>query len=169
MNGYDKLHNIPLGVVLKVLESVRKTLSMVRGQHDTAAAWQIGYLQYARTHARFSGFRIFASIDTKRNFDDNNSFLTLLPLLFPSFLFRKCTSILDMEGPTEVLMALTTFVQLTFPAQPQGFSEMQLEMLQQAATKYVVILHTLICPVASSRCIARTALHVTRMSLITAM
>lgn len=136
VNGYDRLHNIHLGVIPKVIASFRKTLTESRSL-ERAAQWQISYLSYVRSHVRFSGFRIFSSIDSKRNFDDNNSFVVLLPLLFPTFLFQVSHEKFQVEpdGATKVLMALVTFLQLTFPAQRAGFSSAQLDMLQQSAVK----------------------------------
>lgn len=71
----------------KVVESLRKTLTMCK-QGEAAARYQVEYLQAVREHARFSGLRAFLSIDSKRNWDDNNSLMVVLPLLFPPHLFR---------------------------------------------------------------------------------
>jgi hypothetical protein len=146
VHGYDRLHNIHLGLVGKIMESLRKTLSLANVAAH-ASRWQIAYLAYAQVHARFSGLRIFTSIDTKRNFDDNNSFMVLLPLLFPPFLFAKCAEIdrnVDERGGTEVLMALITFVQLCYPAQAEGTSSTQLDMLQQTVHTYVFVIRAII-------------------------
>lgn len=134
INGFDRLHNIHIGVIDKVIESFKVTLKLCRSL-EAAVAWQVSYLAYARVHARFAGLRIFATPDSNHTFDNNNSFTVLLPLLFGSFLFTK--SEVSPVGPTEVLMALVTFVQLSYPAQKNGFSTTQLGLLQQSAHKYV--------------------------------
>lgn len=158
MHGYDRLHNIHLGIVGKVIESLRKTLTLSRDL-EAAARWQVAYLAYAQANARFSNLRIFASIDSKRNFDDNNSFMVMLPLLFPPFLFQRAarTPGIEEHGGTEVLMALVTFVQLTYPAQESGISSTQLDMLQQMAHRYFPFFRAYLPFLASFPCIGSTA------------
>ena len=58
----------------------------------------------------------------KRNFDDNNSFIVLLPLLFPPFLFQRAarTPGIEEHGSTEVLMALVTLCNSPTPHRKAG-------------------------------------------------
>lgn len=144
VHGFDMLHNVYLGINEKVLTSLRKTLVM-GSRLEAASRWQIEYLLAVRQHARFSGLRVFASLDSKRNFDDNNSFMVLLPLMFPPHLFPDRVAdmpVLDKRGGTKVLMALLTMLQLMRPMHDLGLSERQVQMLEQSAVKYE--LHALV-------------------------
>lgn len=122
--------------MLKVIKSVRNTLAGHR-YRGKAAAWQTQYLGGASTLVHFAGFRVFRSLDTKRNFDDNNSFLTLLPLLFPPFV---CAPGSGNDGPTLVLLALAKFVILSYPMHASGFSTTQLVLLHESAKRFVPVL-----------------------------
>lgn len=144
--GYDRLHCLHLGLVKRILKALRKQL-VSASSLEPAIAWQVAYLAYARYHCRFPGFRVFMSLESKRNFDDNLSFLVTLPLLVPKYLFERVAAKqppvgqdrLEELGPTKLMMALVRFAQLTYPAQPAGFSEYQLDLLEQAAHECVVL------------------------------
>jgi hypothetical protein len=173
VHGYDMLHNVYLGLNDKVITSLRKTLSM--GWSLAAASrYQVEYLLMVRQYARFSGLRVFLSLDSKRNFDDNNSFMVLLPMLFPPHLFPDRVAdmpALDKRGGTKVIIALLTMLQLMRPMDELGLSERQIEMLEQSAVKLRIaarlIRSHLSPPAASSRSTARTALLARRTTRTT--
>src|SRR6185312_502152 len=69
VNGFDRLHNLHLGVIPKVLESLQETL--LKGNLGAEAGrWQVTYLEYLALYGRFAGLRVFPSLHSKRNFDD---------------------------------------------------------------------------------------------------
>lgn len=121
------------------MEKITKSWEKVLGsewQQSRASGWQVAYLASLKHAVRFPGLRIFLSLASKRNFDDNNSYLVALPFLFPPFLFDDVGD-LEPAGPTLTLLMLARLLMLFRPLHELGFSERQLEMLHECARSCV--------------------------------
>jgi len=123
-----------LGIMEKMMSSWSKLLAGI-SQRSRASGWQVAYLASLKAAVRFSGLRIFQSLDSKRDFDDNESLLTVLPFLYPSFLFERLTRF-DAAGPVKTLLEFAKFLMLIRPLHELGFSEAQLLMIHDCARKY---------------------------------